>query len=80
MAILATVIIVSASGRDTQNLKSKKIAPRPLFDNSCKVIRYTEEDMRTDEGLKIALNDIVAFKGNILRCGAPCRAHEAPLG
>eukprot|EP00959_Pyramimonas_sp_CCMP1952_P270062 5645744-Pyramimonas_sp.AAC.1 len=33
--------------------------PENFVDNSCKVIRYTEKkDMRTDEGLKIALNDI----------------------
>eukprot|EP00959_Pyramimonas_sp_CCMP1952_P395015 8276141-Pyramimonas_sp.AAC.1 len=45
-------------------LQSRIGDPRSFVDNSRKVIRYTEkEDMRTGEGLRIALNDINTFKG-----------------
>eukprot|EP00959_Pyramimonas_sp_CCMP1952_P011239 235467-Pyramimonas_sp.AAC.1 len=55
--------------------------PTNFVDNPCKVIRYTEkEDMRTNEGLSIALNGINTFKGNILRCGVLCLAREALPG
>eukprot|EP00959_Pyramimonas_sp_CCMP1952_P325739 6817872-Pyramimonas_sp.AAC.1 len=49
--------------------------PDFFFDNSRKVIRYTEtEDMRTDEGLRLALNDIRMFKGKHITLGGslPC--------
>eukprot|EP00959_Pyramimonas_sp_CCMP1952_P447874 9378240-Pyramimonas_sp.AAC.1 len=38
--------------------------PTNFTDNSCEVIRYTEkEDMRTDKGRILALDDIKKFKG-----------------
>eukprot|EP00959_Pyramimonas_sp_CCMP1952_P106859 2233897-Pyramimonas_sp.AAC.1 len=38
--------------------------PKNFVDNSRKVIRCTEtEGMRTDEGRRLALNDITTFKG-----------------
>ena len=44
--------------------QSKIGNPRNFLDESCKVIRYTEnEDMRTDQGRKLALADIREFKG-----------------
>eukprot|EP00959_Pyramimonas_sp_CCMP1952_P323960 6780030-Pyramimonas_sp.AAC.1 len=55
--------------------------PKHFVDCSCKVIRYTEtEDMRTDEGRRLALNDIKRLKENALNYGAPCPVREVPPG
>eukprot|EP00959_Pyramimonas_sp_CCMP1952_P038173 798846-Pyramimonas_sp.AAC.1 len=41
--------------------------PENFADNSCQVVRYAEkEDMRTDEGLRLALSEIKTFKGKCI--------------